>query len=126
MIDITIPGTKAPRWFQGSTPQVKHTNMTALTTVNSIQQEALRRHAICKRLAHACEYKAGDVVEVIDAANEDIGKKFKVLSICDSYALMGKNEKWPPGDNPMLVHIADIEAPNASFFCTTNYVRKVA
>lgn len=128
MIDIFIPGSKESKWRQSSSQvSYKENNppFNTLPVVASIQAESRRRDSICKRLAAQCGYKAGDTVVPVNPTAEEQGKEFKVLSICDSYALLGRNEKWPDNDNPLLVHCMCLDKDDSStFFCTTNYLVK--
>lgn len=126
MIDIKIESKKPPKvWYPttvGSPVKTEEPPVTSM--VASIKTEALRRDAIVKHLALACPYKPGDtVIPVTSEGIQELGTHVMVTKVCSSYTHMGKDEKWPANDNPMIVHVWSKDK-ESEFFCTVNYVKK--
>ena len=82
-----------------------------------IYMEAKRREGIVHTLVKNCPYKEGD--DVISIKGESV----QVIRICKEYIHMGKDEVWPPTDNPFLV-TAKYADKNTIFNCTINYLEK--
>lgn len=126
MINIKIPG----KYKYQSPPVVTDIVSTAVETDKpsnitlSIRDEAVRRDNVVKRLFHECPYKAGDTV--IPKTAEGImeyGDKIFVRGIASSYTQMGKEEKWPANDMPLIV-LAYSHKLDSVFLCTTNFLIK--
>lgn len=121
MIDIQIEGTKKKTWepvVVGS--QVK----TLENVVGDIMAESVRRENLVRKLYSECPYRPGDTVV---PSNSDLvkqyGEKIMVLSIVDTYAKFGKNEKWPQSDNPLLVTAKSYDK-DMTFICSTDFLMK--
>ncbi len=126
MIDIKIPSKKPPKVWYSTTPnsQVKTDVPVILSSNQTIAAEAARRDSIVRKLAFDCPYKPGDTVVPVSSDGFNLlGSHVMVTKICSSYAHMGKDEKWPANDNPMIVHVWSKDK-NSEFFCTTDYLKK--
>lgn len=133
MINIELEGTKKKTWYPttvGSPVKLseEYKGPALLEPLGSIKHEALRREAIVKKLYRDCPYRIGDEVEYTkeNEKKKNPNDRLIVLNIVSSYAQMGKEEKWPSSDNPLLVHAKLFKEDGSidEFFCTTNYLKK--
>jgi hypothetical protein len=126
MIDIQIQGRKPRVTFTGtpSTERWLPEEPSPYDKVVTILDEAKRRDNIVHNLYSQAGYRAGDTVVCSTKEHaEQWGEQIQVLAIAQTYAQMGRNEKWPNNDNPMIVH-ARSHLKNTTFFCTTNFLTK--
>jgi len=133
MIDIKLEGKRKTVWYPtnvGSPVKVseEYKPPALLEPLGSIKHEALRRDELIKKLYRECSYRSGDEVEYV---NDNDKKKnpedrLVVMNIVDSYTKIGKDEKWPASDNPLIVHAKQFKQDGSvsEFFCTTNYLKK--
>ena len=125
MIHIKIPGIKKKEyWPPVSTPTPK--TETVNNVVLSISQEATRRDNIVKKKYHEFPLNPGDTAEPMNEHLEKtLGKRLIVVAIAKSYADLGKNDKWPEDDNPLMVHVKSYDK-KADFYVTTNAIKRKA
>ena len=123
MINIFIPGTKEkPKSYSVTNTVYQPTQQAGQ---DSLQYEISRRESVVRELARTCPFKPGDTAKPISpAAQAKWGTKILVQKICSSYAHLGKDEKWPSNDNPMII-TAWSHDKKTTFFCTTNFLEKV-
>jgi len=89
----------------------------------TIFDEAQRRDRIIRKLNAEVPYKAGDRVITVDPMKREEYGEMQVMHILPSYALYGKDEKWPDHDNPMIVTAKRLNN-DSIITCTTNFIQK--
>lgn len=87
-------------------------------------EEAQRRDKIVRSLAEKCGLKEGDLaIPVRPEKREEYGDKIRIIKVTDSYGKFGRDEVWPPSDNPMIIH-AFSEKLQDHFMCTVGFLVK--
>lgn len=124
MIEYNLPSRRKPPAKWSYTPQVHVPPKRESTGNLTIIDEVKRRDAIVQELFRTCPYNVGDIVKPHSKEEEaKYGSNILVEFICNSYTQLGKNEKWPKSDSPMIV-TAFSQDKGERFYCTTGYLVK--
>lgn len=132
MLRLTLASKKPVKelWTHKTYPPIKSVQQQVLQQqpkplINAnMLTESLRRDRLIKDLVSKCKVKIGDICKPYDESLiEEYGDNIRVTHICDSYFKFGIKEKWPEGDNPMIIH-AWSDKKDATFICTTEWLVK--
>ena len=126
MIHIKIPGIKKKEvyWPPVLVPQTTTTPVN--NVVQSISDEAKRRDDIVRKLYQEFPLNPGDTATPSDETiAKKVGMKLIIMAVAKSYADLGKDDKWPEDNNPLMVHIKSYDK-NCDFFVTTNAIKRKA
>lgn len=82
----------------------------------------MRRDRVIKKMVAALPYMEGEYVAPHDeAARKKYGDIVLIRKICDSYTKMGRAERWPDNDTPMIIHAYSKEK-DMEFYCTPTFL----
>jgi hypothetical protein len=91
-------------------------------TLKPMFEEAVRRDRVIKKLVAEMPYCLGEWVQPADRqAVDTYGDEILIEGVCDTYGKMGRKEKWPEHDNPMIIS-AYSKKNDLHFHCTVNFL----
>lgn len=97
---------------------------TVDNVVKTISDEAKRRDDIVRKLYNAFPLKPGDTATASNSTiSAKIGDKLIIMAVAKGYSDLGKDDKWPEDDNPLMVHVKSYDK-DCDFFVTTNAVKR--